>query len=102
MADQKLTLENGVQIIFKEYGHKYIVDNQKLIGVSTILDMLNKPDLVGWKIREKQNSIKAEMVKYLPDDKIQKILDDAESKGNLKQTKILSTGKLVHGFIESL
>ena len=24
MADKYLTLENGVQIIFKEYGHKYI------------------------------------------------------------------------------
>ena len=100
MADQKLTLENGVQIIFKEFGHKYIVDNQKLIGVSAILDMLNKPSLVDWKIREKVNDLKFEMVKYLSDDKIQKIIDDAESKGNLKQTKILSTGKLVHGFIE--
>jgi len=100
MADKYLTLENGVKIIFKEYGHKYIVDNEKYIGVSTILDMLHKPDLEGWKIREKANSIKAEMGKYLSDDKIQKILDDAESKGNLKQTKILSTGKLVHGFIE--
>ena len=62
MADKYLTLENGVKIIFKEYGHKYIVDNEKYIGVSTILDMLHKPDLEGWKIREKANSIKAEMV----------------------------------------
>ena len=100
MADQKLTLENGVQITFKEFGHKYIVENEKLIGVSAILDMLNKPSLVDWKIREKVKDLKFEMVKYLSDDKIQKIIDDAESKGNLKQTKILSTGKLVHGFIE--
>ena len=68
MADQKLTLENGVQITFKEFGHKYIVENEKLIGVSAILDMLNKPSLVDWKIREKVNDLKFEMVKYLSDD----------------------------------
>ena len=100
MADKYLTLENGIEIIFKEYGHKYIVDNDTYIGVSTILNMLYKEELEDWKMRDKIDRIKSQMEKHLPEDTIQKIIDDAESKGNLKQTKILSTGKLVHGYIE--
>ena len=98
--DQYLTLENGVQITFKAFGHKYIVDNEKLIGVSTILDMLNKPDLVDWKIREAVGNIKKELENHLPDDKIQQVLDDAENRAKTKMTKILSTGKIVHSYIE--
>ena len=100
MADKYLTLENGIEIIFKEQGHKYIVENEKYIGVSTILDMMHKEKLVDWKINQKVDNLKIGMSKYLSDDKIQKIIDEAESMGKLKQTKILSIGKVVHGFIE--
>ena len=98
--DQYLTLENGVKCIFKAYGHKYVVNNKKLIGVSTILDMLHKEHLVKWKIREAIKNIKDELERHLPDDKIQQVLDDAENKAKTKMTKILSTGKIVHSYIE--
>ena len=98
--DQYLTLENGVKCIFKAYGHKYVVNNKKLIGVSTILNMLHKEDLVNWKIREAIKNIKNALEKHLPDDKIQQVLDDAENKAKTKMTKILSIGKIVHSYIE--
>ena len=82
--DQYLTLENGGKCIFKAYGHKYVVNNKKLIGVSTILNMLHKEDLVNWKIREAIKNIKNELEKHLPDDKYNKFLMMLKIKQKLK------------------
>ena len=41
-----------------------------------------------------------ELENHLPDDKIQQVLDNAENRAKTKMTKILSTGKIVHSYIE--
>ena len=49
-GDKTIKLENGYDMTFKNASHKYLVDGEYIIGVSSILDMLNKPALLNWKV----------------------------------------------------
>ena len=100
MPDKTIKLENGYNMTFKNASHKYLVDGEYIIGVSSILDMLNKPALLNWKVREVKDNIKVQLEEHLSDDIIQKIFDRAESRANDKQTNVFSTGKIVHGLCE--
>ena len=56
-GDKTIKLENGYNMTFKNASHKYLVDGEYIIGVSSILDMLNKPALLNWKVREVKDNI---------------------------------------------
>ena len=99
-GDKTIKLENGYDMTFKNAAHKYLVDGEYIIGVSSILDMLNKPALLSWKVREVKDNIRVQLEEHLSDDVIQKIFDRAESRANDKQTNVFSTGKIVHGLCE--
>tara|TARA_Y100001972_G_scaffold25730_1_gene31311 strand:- start:12 stop:773 length:762 start_codon:yes stop_codon:yes gene_type:complete len=100
MPDKTIKLENGYNMTFKDASHKYLVNGEYQIGVSTILDMLNKPALLNWKVKETKDNIRVQLEEHLSDDIIQKIFDRAESRANEKQTNVFSTGKIVHGLCE--
>ena len=61
MPDKTIKLENGYNMTFKEADHKYLVNGEYQIGVSSVLDMLNKPQLLDWKVRETKKSIRMQL-----------------------------------------
>jgi CRISPR/Cas system-associated exonuclease Cas4 (RecB family) len=91
-------------ISFKEDGHTYVrnSDGKLLTGVTTILDTLNKPYLIGWAAKEVYNFLldKQELIKSLTPEEYEKLLFEAKNSRSKKSDKALDSGKIAHGWIE--
>lgn len=123
MATSLLSLYDGnVKIAFSEQGHKYQVSERdgdswtnprKVVGVSTILNTLNKPALLLWPQREALKSLGAKLVcvdqarqKFewrLDGEKVilQEDIITASKAHLVKSDAGKDTGKIVHSLIEA-
>ncbi len=52
MTKIKTSLYGGkVELMFEAYGHKYTINGKKVISVTSALNIISKPALVGWAAR---------------------------------------------------
>lgn len=94
-------LEHGHTITFNSESHKYIKDNEYIVGMSTILGKLASPRLEDWKINNMVNAIKKEMERNdIPLDKIESIVISAKANAQKQGDNILNIGSMVHKYCE--
>ena len=96
-----IKLEHGHTITFNSESHKYIKDNEYIVGMSTILSKLASPMLENWKINNMVNAIKKEMERNeIPLDKIENIVLNAKTNAQKQGDNILNIGSMVHKYCE--
>ena len=94
-------LEHGHKIIFDSDSHRYVKDNQYIIGLTSILKYLSAPQLENWKMAQLTNAVKQSMEQEeIPIDIIDKVLINAKANVSKRQDNILSIGKVVHELVE--
>ena len=94
-------LEHGHTITFNSESHKYIKDNEYIVGMSTILGKLASPKLEDWKLSNEIFYIKKEMERHgIPIDKIETIILNAKTNAKKQGDSILNIGSMVHKFCE--
>ena len=96
-----IKLEHGHTITFNSESHKYIKDNEYIVGMSTILGKLASPMLENWKINNIVNAIKKEMEQSnIPLDQIENIVLNAKANAQKQGDNILNIGSMVHKYCE--
>jgi predicted RecB family nuclease len=97
-------LNINADVGFIEDGHTYVrnADGELLTGVTTILDILNKPFLIAWAAKEVYNFLldKQEEIKKMSPEEYEKLLFTAKNSRLKKSEKALDSGKIAHGWIE--
>ena len=93
-------LEHGHKIIFDSDSHRYVKDNQYIIGLTSILKYLSAPRLENWKINQLTEAMQYQMKEHLSLDVIDKIIINAKATLNKKQEGVFSIGKVVHKLAE--
>ncbi len=89
---------------FKEDGHEYTLNGKKLTGVTTILNVLDKPFLVQWSANMAVEFISK---KWMPDltyslDEINSTLEEAKTAHRRIKEQAGDKGKDLHSVIETL
>jgi len=82
---------------FNEKTHRYKVDGEYKLGVTTILNVKSKPQLMLWPMREAITYIKKNFDGSLTDN----LLEEAESAHRKKSTKGADSGTIIHDLIKS-
>ena len=101
MGKKEYTLEHGHKIIFDPDSHRYVKDNQYIIGMSSVLGYLSAPALENWKRAQLTNAVKESMEQEeIPPDTIDRVLINAKANVNKRQDNTLSIGKVVHELVE--
>ena len=101
MSKKDHKLEHNVTITFDSNAHRYIKDQQYVVGMSSILKYLSAPALEGWKLATRTNKIKQQMQnENIPPDVIEKIIINAKAEEQKSSDTTLSIGSIVHELIE--
>ena len=89
-------------IEFLPDGHTYTVSGELFTGVTTILEVRQKPFLKWWTVKEAVTYLadKQEEIKKATPEEYVKILDDAKEAHTVKSKEALVSGKLAHLWIE--
>ena len=92
-----------MQKSFDPKTHEYLIDGKRATGVTTIISVLNKPQLYGWYARMAVERV-AEMWeadKPYPKELIAAILEEAKGAGNKKKEAAGTHGTDSHSLVES-
>ena len=101
MGKKEYMLEHGHKIIFDPDSHRYVKDNQYVVGMSSILKYLSAPQLENWKRAQLLNAVKIQLENEdVPLDTIDRVMINAKADVNKRSDGILSIGKVVHELIE--
>ncbi len=101
MSKKEHMLEHGHKLIFDPDAHRYIKDNQYIVGMSSILKYLSAPQLENWKKAQLMNAVKFALENAdIPPDVVDKVISNAKADVNKRSEDILSIGKIVHELIE--
>ena len=101
MSKKEYMLEHGHKIIFDPDAHRYIKDNQYIVGMSSVLKYLSAPQLENWKKAQLMNAVKFALENAdIPPDVVDKVISNAKADVNKRSEDILSIGKIVHELIE--
>ena len=101
MSKKEYMLEHGHKIIFDPDAHRYIKDNQYIVGMSSVLKYLSAPQLENWKKAQLMNAVKVALENAdIPPDVVDKVINNANADVNIRSEDILSIGKIVHELIE--
>lgn len=86
---------------FNEKNHAYTLDGKRLYGVTTIIGIVDKPQLIPWAVKEAIEYIKSVATKEKNIFQITaEILEDAKSAWRAKRDKAADIGTLCHYWIE--
>lgn len=100
---KKHSLYNGtVELIFNTKGHRYTVNGESKVGVTSILSIINKPALIQWAVNEGVSYIKENLKAGTTYDEIElhNILENAKKAHRVRKTEAADFGTLAHSWIE--
>ena len=88
--------------MFNDEGHKYYMDNEKLIGVTTVLSCINKPALVPWASNMCADYVKDHLKPGIPMDEVEikTMLDVARKAHTQRKVDAGNVGSLAHDWID--
>lgn len=96
-------LYNGtVRLDFDPVKHRYKINGEYANGVTTVLSVIAKPQLIWWAAGEAANHFKANLVpgQALDELQIQSLCEEARKAHNKKRDKAADAGTYVHNWIE--
>ena len=91
-----------VEIMFNDDGHKYYKDNEKLIGVTTILSAISKPMLIPWASNMCADYVRDHLKPGVAMDEVEikTMLDAARKAHSQRKTDAGNVGTLVHEWVD--
>lgn len=91
-----------INIDFNEKGHAYMVEGELYTGVTTILDVRNKPFLKWWTAKEVVKFLenKQEQIKSATPEEYSKLLDEAKKAHVRKADTAKDAGTIAHEYVE--
>lgn len=99
----KYLLYNGtVTLMFNPIGHRYTVNGEKKIGVTTALSVISKPALLQWAVNVAIDELKVNLKAGVAYDELQlaNTLESARLAHKKKKEEAAGFGTLVHNWIE--
>lgn len=95
--------QGNVQLVFDEDRHVYTVAGEKVEGVTSVLGVINKPQLIPWAVKETANYIKTNLLPGIMLDEVQieTLCEQAKGAHRRKKEEAGNIGKLVHAFVEN-
>jgi len=103
MTKIKTSLYGGkVELMFEAYGHKYTINGKKVISVTSALNIISKPALVGWAARMASEYASAQIEPGKSYDEVQlsTIFEGAKSAHWKKKVDAGNLGTFVHNWVE--
>lgn len=91
-----------VDLIFEDSKHQYFIDGKQIRGVTSILNTIPKPWLLGWAVKvtvEKMEGLIQPGVSY-DEMQIKMMMAEAKRASHTIKTSAGDLGKLVHTFLE--
>lgn len=100
---KKFKLYNGeVEMIFNDKGHRYLVNGEEKIGVTTALGIMNKPALIPWAVNETVGYLKNELKAGQAYDEFElnNLLENAKKAHRVRKQNAADFGTVAHKWIE--
>jgi hypothetical protein len=100
---KKVKLYNGeIEMIYNDKGHKYIIDGQSVLGVTTILSVINKPALIQWAANTviEYLQIKMKAGEKLDELQLKNLFTEAKKYNRTLKNQAADLGTLIHNWIE--
>lgn len=97
------TMYNGeVTLEFNPGRHLYTWNGKKIDGVTSVLNVINKPALLGWAARCAADHVRAKLIagKILDELEIKQLCDEAVKAHTVKRDRAADIGSLTHEWIE--
>ncbi|MDP3726293.1 MAG: hypothetical protein Q8R36_03800 [bacterium] len=96
---ERTLYNNRVKLEFFDEEHKYLVNGNKRIGVTTLLGVLDKPALNYWKVTQALDYVRANRAALNEDP--EKILKAARDAHKAESQKAADIGTITHDFVDS-
>lgn len=102
-SNKTISLYNGeIKLVFKESGHRYEIEGQEIIGVTTILKtIIAKEGIVNWAVKMTGNYI---LEKYQPKvytkEELEQLVNEAKKHHRLEKEKAGTFGTDIHQWLE--
>ena len=92
-----------VELSFDSSRHIYFVDSKIVYGVTSIVDILNKPALLYWAVNQAVDFLRANWQpgKAYDEVQIKGLLEDAKKAHQIKKDKTADVGTMIHDWLES-
>lgn len=103
MIEESLLYGGTVKLEFNEGRHIYTWEGSRIDGVTTVLSIINKPQLLGWAVKCATEFFGTEFkpgYAYTA-EQIAQICELAKKQHTIKRNKAADIGTLVHAWIES-
>ena len=92
-------------LTFDEKNHKYYLDEVEIPNVTSILDVISKPQLLGWAIKQDVGYIKENIfeltLKELYSEKLEEFLEGAKNYHNTIKLAAANRGTKIHKEVEN-
>lgn len=94
--------DGKVQLLFNPAKHLYTVDGNAVYGVTSILGVIAKPQLIAWAANEAAKFIEENLKpgQSLDEIEIKKLAKDAAAAHRMKRDKSADIGHLAHAWVE--
>lgn len=103
-ADPRVRILPQPGLVRKETktGHSYWYEGKRLVGVTTVLDLLAKPALIGWAAKQATLHVRTgwEPGKMYQQDEIDFVLGEARTKYNAVRDEAKDAGTIAHEWVQ--